>query len=164
MKNQLVCLLAWRTLLNPLFTQVCRAPTLHCGLPQVICDFIVYFLTNQTHLQIWYTCYVWIILLTYLPLRIIQSNALSPFLTPQWSWSCSRTLISRYYKTGKDKRSTLNMATRCMLRTVLNSFVGLKLGHTNVQGNVQKWINVPRIGAATIQCRGIRQGDVIPEM
>ncbi|XP_003971609.1 large ribosomal subunit protein mL66 [Takifugu rubripes] len=49
------------------------------------------------------------------------------------------------------------MATRSMLRTVLNSFAGLKLGATNVHVNCQKWINVPRISAATIQCRGIRQ-------
>lgn len=100
----------------------------------------------------------------YLLLRIIRSVELSPFLTPQWSWSCSRTFISRYYKTGKDKRSTLNMATRSMLRTVLNSFAGLNFGATNVHVNCQKRINVPRISAATIQCRGIRQGDVFQEM
>lgn len=72
----------------------------------------------------------------------------------RWGWS--RTFISRYYRTGKDERSTLNMATRCLFRTVLNSFAGLNLGATNGQ----KWINVPRISSAAIQCRGLRQGEV----
>lgn len=82
----------------------------------------------------------------------------------QRRWRCSRAFISRYDRTGRDKRSTLNMATRCLLRTVLNSFAGLNLGATHINVNAQKWINVPRISAAAIQCRGLRQGEVFPMM
>lgn len=51
-----------------------------------------------------------------------------------------------------------------MLKTVLNSFTGLNLGAANISANAQKWINVPRISAAAIQCRGLRQGEVFPKM
>uniref|UniRef100_H3DFV2 Large ribosomal subunit protein mL66 n=2 Tax=Tetraodon nigroviridis TaxID=99883 RepID=H3DFV2_TETNG len=49
------------------------------------------------------------------------------------------------------------MAARCLLRTVLNSFADLSLRATNINVNAQKWINVPRISASAIQCRGLRQ-------
>lgn len=56
------------------------------------------------------------------------------------------------------------MATRCMLRTVLNSFAGLNLGARNFNVNAQNWIKIPRISVAAIQCRGLRQGEVFSKM
>lgn len=120
------------------------------------------FCIHQIHLKMSYTHYIFNILqLT----SCCESLGLLNWVPcTQRHWSCSCTFISRYHRTGKDKRSTLNMATRCMLRTVLNSFAGLNLGATNINVNAQKWINVPRISAAAFQCRGLRQGEVFPKM
>lgn len=115
----------------------------------------------QRYLQMCCSHDTWFI---YCNLLAAENNSVWSILYSQWRWRDSRIFISRDYKTGKDKRSTWNMATRCMLRTLYNSFVGLNLGVTNANVNAKTWINVPRISAAAIQCRGIRQGEVVPQM
>lgn len=127
-------------------------------------SYIIYDLFFAFIKYIW-KCHTHIIYLIYCNLRPAANHSVCWIESlAHRHWSCSCTFISRYHRTGKDKRSTLNMATRCMLRTVLNSFAGLNLGATNINVNAQKWINVPRISAAAFQCRGLRQGEVFPKM
>lgn len=73
----------------------------------------------------------------------------------------SLSSISRDYQTGKDEDEgqELNMAARCMLRSVWTSFAGSKLGAAGTNVKVQQRINIPELPALTIQSRGIRQGE-----
>lgn len=136
-----------------------------CGINHMDLSYIVYDLFFAFIKYIW-ECHTNILYYIHCNLRPAANNfdLLNWIQCTQRRWSCSRTFVSRYYRTGRDKRSTLNMATRCMLRTVLNSFAGLNLGATNITVNAQKWINVPKISAAAIQCRGLRQGEIFPKM